>query len=143
MYQNINQLSPFNYSFCPHPAPPPIHIHPFFFSVFFCLFLLFYFCFCVSLPSIVFIIPDTNCRNLCCLSYSSLLLHLITTHLVPHLSLSSVVFITPMLIIGIFYCLDYTSLSLHLFIAHLVKYFIITMKLTYVLGNCYDLYKCH
>ena len=49
-----------------------------------------------------------------------LLLHLITTHLVSHLSLSSIVFIISTLIIGIFCCLDHTLLLLHLLMAHLV-----------------------
>ena len=75
-----------------------------------------------------------------CLNYTLLLLHLITTHLVSHLSLLSIVFIISML--NIFYCLNYTSLLLHLFITHLVIDFI-SMRLTYVLGNYYDLYKCH
>ena len=44
------------------------------------------------------------------LCYTSLLLHLISTHLVSHLSLSSIVFIFYTLIIEIFYCLSYTSL---------------------------------
>ena len=39
----------------------------------------------LSLSSIIFIIFDTNYRHL---NYTSLLLHLITTHLVSHLSLS-------------------------------------------------------
>ena len=62
-----------------------------------------------------------------CLNYTLLLLHLITTHLVSHLSLSSIVFIISTLIISIFYCLNYTLLLLHLFITHLVIDFIITM----------------
>ena len=41
-----------------------------------------------------------------CLHYTSLLLHLITTHLVSHLSLSSFISSISKLIIGIFYCLD-------------------------------------
>ena len=39
------------------------------------------------------------------LNYASLLLYLIITHLVSHLSLSSIIFIISTLIIGIFYCL--------------------------------------
>ena len=62
-----------------------------------------------------------------CLNYTLLLLHLITTHLVSHLSLSSIVFIISMLIISIFYCLNYTSLLLYLFITDLVIDFIITV----------------
>ena len=60
-----------------------------------------------------------------------------------YISLSSIVLIISMLIIGIFYCLNYTLRLLHLFITHLVIDFIITMQLTYVLGNYYDLYKYH
>ena len=59
-----------------------------------------------------------------CLNYTLLLLHLITTHLVSHLSLSSIVFIISKLIICIIYCLNYTSLLLHLFRTHLVIDFI-------------------
>ena len=58
-----------------------------------------------------------------CLNYASLLLHLITTHLVSHLSLSSIIFIISMLIISIFYRINLTSLLLHLIIAHLVNIF--------------------
>ena len=62
-----------------------------------------------------------------CLNYTFLLLYLITTQLVSHLSLSSIVFIISMLTISIFYCLHYTSLLLHLFTTHLVTDFKITM----------------
>ena len=62
-----------------------------------------------------------------CLNYTWLLLHLITTHFVSHLSISSILFIICTLIIGIFYCLHYTSLLLHLFITHLVIEFMINM----------------
>ena len=78
-----------------------------------------------------------------CLNYTLLLLYPITTHLASHLSLSSIVFIISTLIISIFYCLNYTSLLLDLFITHLVIDFIITMLLTFVVGNYYDLYKYH
>ena len=78
-----------------------------------------------------------------CLNYTFLLLHLIITQLVSHLSLSSIVFIISMLIISIFYCLNCTSLLLHLFIRHLAIDFIITMELPYVLRNHYGLYKYH
>ena len=61
-----------------------------------------------------------------CLNYSSLLPHLITAHLVSHLSLSSVIFSISPLIIGIFYSLDCISLLLHLIIIQLVIDFIIT-----------------
>ena len=62
-----------------------------------------------------------------CLNYTSLLLHLITSHLVSHLSLSSLIFSISALIIDIFYCLDCISLLLHLIITHLVIDFIVTM----------------
>ena len=58
-----------------------------------------------------------------CLNYTSLLLHLIPTHIVSHFSFSSVIFIISTLIIGIFYSLNYTSLLLHLIIIHLVNMF--------------------
>ena len=47
------------------------------------------------------------------LNYTSRLLHIITAHLIPHLSLSIIIFIIFTLIIGIFYCFDCTSLLLH------------------------------
>ena len=62
-----------------------------------------------------------------CLSHTSLLLHVITTHLVSHLPLSSIIFSISALIIGIFYCIDRISLLLHLIITLLVIDFIITM----------------
>ena len=55
-----------------------------------------------------------------CLNYTLLLLHLITTQLVSHLSLSSTIFSISTLIISIFYCLNYILLLLHLIIRHLV-----------------------
>ena len=61
-----------------------------------------------------------------CLNYTSLLLHLVTTHLLSHPFLLSIIFIISTLIIGIFYCLNYTSLLLHIIITHLVIDFIIT-----------------
>ena len=75
--------------------------------------------------------------------YTQLLVHLITVHLASHLSLSSIVFIISTLIISMFYCLNYTSLLLHLFITHLLIDFIITMQLTCVIGNHFNLYKYH
>ena len=110
------------------PPPPP----PWFFSFFAGPFHLL---FSLSLTIIISIFH--------CLNFTSLILHLITTHLVSHLFLSSIVFITSKLIINIFYCLHYSSLLPHFFITHLVIDFIITMYLTYVLGNYYDLYKYH
>ena len=62
----IIYLSPFCYSFRP----------PCFYCCCCCCF-----CFCFSLSSIIFIIFDTNYQYLYCLNYTSLLLHLITTHL--------------------------------------------------------------
>ena len=56
-----------------------------------------------------------------------LLPHVITTHLVLHLSVSFIFIIISMLIISILYCLDYTSLLFHLFRTHPVIDFIITM----------------
>ena len=56
-----------------------------------------------------------------CLNYTSLLLYLMSTHLVSHLSLSSIIFSISTLTIGNFYCLNYISLLLHLIITHLVN----------------------
>ena len=58
-----------------------------------------------------------------CITYTSLLLHLITIHLVSHFFLSSIIFIMSTLIIGIFYCPNFTLLLLHLIITHLVNIF--------------------
>ena len=93
----------------------------FFLSFFFCFVFafLFHLLFSLSLTLIICIFY--------CLYYPSLLLDLITTDLVSHLSLSSIVFIISKLIINIFYCLDYTSLLLHLFTTQSVIDFIITM----------------
>ena len=114
MHNKIIYLSPFHYSFC----------RPLFFSVFDCL----SFFFCAFLFHLLFSLSLTLIIGIFyCLNYTLLLLHLITTHLVSHLSLSSIVFIISTLIIGIFYCLNYTLLLLHLFITHLVIGFIITM----------------
>ena len=49
-----------------------------------------------------------------CLNCTSLLLHLIPTYLVSHLSLSSIIFSITTLIIGIFCCLNCVSLLLDL-----------------------------
>ena len=62
-----------------------------------------------------------------CLNYTSLILHLVTTHLLSYPFFSSIIFIISTIIIGIFYCLNYTSLLLRLIITHLVINFIITM----------------
>ena len=77
----------------------------------------------VSLSSIIFIIFDTNYRRFYCLNYASLLLCLISTHLVSHLSFSSIIFNISKLIISIFYCLNYISLLLHLIITQLANMF--------------------
>ena len=77
---------------------------------------------CFSLSSIIFISLTLIIGIFYCLIYTLLLLHLITTHFVSHLSLSSIVFIISMLIIGIFYCLNYTLLLLHLLMIHVSLY---------------------
>ena len=82
---------------------------------------------CVSVSSIIFIISALIADIFYCLNYNSLLLHLITTHLVSHLSFSSIIFIISTLIIVILYDLNYTLLLLHVIITHLVIDFIITM----------------
>ena len=109
------------------------------FCLFVCLFcfvlFLFHLLFSLSLMLIIGIFY--------CLNFTLLLLHLITRHLVLHLSLSSIIFRIPALIIGIFYCLDCTSLLLHLCTTQVVIDFTITMLLTYVLGNYYGLIKHH
>ena len=102
-----------HYSFC----PPCSFLLLFVFLLFFAF--LFHLLFSLSLTLIIGIFYHLN--------YTSLLLHLITTHLVSHLSLPSIVFIISTPVIGIFYCLNYSSLLLHLIIKHLVIYFIITM----------------
>ena len=61
------------------------------------------------------------------LNYTSLLLHLITTHLVSHVSLSSIIFSISALIINTFFCPDCILLLLRLILTHLVIDFIITM----------------
>ena len=118
MHKKIIWLSPFHYSFY-----PPCSFWFLFVFVFLCFCCFFAFLFHLLFPlSLMLIIGIFYCLN-----YTLVLLHLITTHLVSHLSLSSIVFIISTLIIGIFYCLNYTSLLLHLFITHLVIDFIITM----------------
>ena len=87
--------------------------------------------FSASLSSIFFICDTNYWYLLYCLNYTSLLLHLITTHLVSHLSVSSIIFIISMLIINIFYCLNYTSILLHPVITYLgMAQAIIIMKMT-------------
>ena len=88
-------------SFSSHPFTiasvlPCSFLSVFFFFFFLCFFFIYY------IHYLTLII------NIChCLNYTLLLLHLITTHLVSHLSLSSIIFIVTMLIISIFYCLNY------------------------------------
>ena len=91
-----------------------VFVFAFVFFLFFFAFL-FHLLFSLSLTLIIGIF--------CCLSYASLLLHLITTHLVSCLSLSSISFIISTLIIDIFYCLNYSLLLLHLIITHFVNTF--------------------
>ena len=101
-----------------------------------------FFCFCVSLSSIIFFIFVTLIMDIFyCVNYTSVLLHLFTTYFVSHLALSCITYSISALIINIFYGLACISLLLHLIIAQLVINFIITLSLTYVLGNYYDLYK--
>ena len=120
MFNKIIYLSPFCYSF-----HPPCYV-------------LFVFAFLFNPLSLALIIGIFYCLN-----YTSLLLHVIITHLVSNLSLLSIIFSISTLIISIFYCLDCISLLLDLIITHLAIDFIITMELTYILGNYYGLYKCH
>ena len=96
------------------PPPPPSLV----------LFCLYFFAFLFHL---LLLLPLTLIGIIYCFNYTSLLLHLVTTHLLLHPFPSSIFFITPELIIGIFYCLNYTSLLLYLIITHLVEDFIITM----------------
>ena len=80
----------------------------------------------VDVVYIVYVISYTYQHHI--LNYTSLLLHLVTTHLLSHPFLSTNIFIISTLIISIFYCLNYTSLLLHLIIAHFVIDFIITVQ---------------
>ena len=70
---------------------------------FFVCMLLFHLLFSLSLTLIISIFD--------CLNYTSLLLHLITKHLVLHLSLSSIVFITSTLTVLISFCYYFISLK--------------------------------
>ena len=110
------------------------------FLSFFVFFVVFYaFLFQILFPLFLTLIISI----LYCLNYTLLLLPLTARHLVSHFSLSSIVFIIFTLIIGIFYRLNDTSLLFHLLITRAVIDLIITISLTYVLGNYYDLYKYH
>ena len=109
MHNKINQFSSLHYSLC----------HTF---ILFCL-CLFVFFFCYLFPLIFSLSLTLVIDNFCCLDYTLLLHHTITSHLVLHLSLSPIVFIVSTLIIGIFYCLNYTLLLLQLIITHLLHAF--------------------
>ena len=97
------------------------------FPLFFFLFLFFFFVF-AFLFHLLFLLSLTLIIGIFYrLNHTSLLLYLITAHIVSHLSLSSIIFSISVLIIDIFYCLDCISPLLHLIITHLVIYFIITI----------------
>ena len=89
MLNQIIYLSLFHYSF----HPPGFVL---FFAFVFAF--LFHLLFLLSLTLITGIIY--------CLNYTSLLLHIITTHPLSHLSLSCIIFSVSVLVISIFYCLD-------------------------------------
>ena len=102
MLNKIIYLSPFRYSF-----RSPCSIFFFFFFDFLFAFL---FDLLFSL-SLTLIIDISYCPN-----YTLLLLHLITSRRVSHLSLPSITFNISTLIIGIHYCLNCISLLGHLII---------------------------
>ena len=109
-------------SFISHPfAIASVPLVLFFVCLFVYLFLLFllHLLFLLSLTLIIGIFY--------CLNYTSLLLHLITTHLISHLSLPFIIFSISALIMGIFYGLDCILLLLLLVITHLVIDFMITI----------------
>ena len=115
MHSKIIKFSLFYYSFCP-PLLFPV------FACFCCCCCCFFLCVCVFLFNFLISLSLTLIIGIFyCLNYTLLLLHLITTKLVSHLSLSSIVFIVSTLIIGIFYCLNYTSLLIHVSITYLVN----------------------
>ena len=107
MLNKIIYLSSFRYSF----HHPPLVL--FLFLRFSFIYYFRYLLFSLSLTQIINIFY--------CLNYTSLLLHLVTTHLVSHPSLSSIIFNISMLIIDIFYC--FISLLFHLIITHLLNMF--------------------
>ena len=107
MLNKIIYLSQFRYSFC-----FPCSFFFFFFLDFLFAFL-FHLLFSLSLTLII----DSSY----CLNYTLLLLHLITSRRVSHLSLPSIIFNISTLIIGIHYCLNCISLLGHLIITHLVN----------------------
>ena len=102
-----------------------------------------FFVLCYSFIYYFFIFVTLMIDIFYCVNNTSVLLHLFTRHFVSHLALSCITYSISALIINIFYCLDSIRLLLHLCIAQLVINFIITLSLTYVLGNYYDLYKYH
>ena len=118
---HINRRKRTTNSCSPHPFTRA-SVSPLFFSVFVCFFVFF-----ASLLHLLFLLSLTLIGIIYCLNYTSILLHLVTTHFLSHPFLSSIIFIISTLIIGIFYRLNYTSLLLRLIITHLVTYFLITM----------------
>ena len=98
-------------------------VTPLLFSVFVCLFFVFfaYFFHLIFSLSLTLVID-----NFCCFNYTCLLYHSITTHLVSHLSFSPIIFIVSTLIISNFYGLNYTlllSLLLHIIVTHFAHTF--------------------
>ena len=87
---------------------------------FFSVYVLLFFFFFAFLFHLLIQFPLTLISIIYCLNYTSLLLDLVTAHLLSHPFLSSIIFIISTVIIGIFYCPNYTSLLLHLIIKHLV-----------------------
>ena len=67
-----------------------------------------------------------------CLYFTLLSLHLITTHIVSHLSLSTIIFIISDTNYQHLYCLNYTSLLFHFIITDLVN----TFYKNYVINIC-------
>ena len=81
-----------------------------------------YFCFFAALFHLLFSLSLTLINSIFYyLHYISLLLHLITTHLVSKLSLSSIIFIISDTNCLYLYCLNYTLLLLHPMITHLAN----------------------
>ena len=91
-------------------------VTPFFFSVFVLLFFFVVFFSFLFLLSFSLSLRHQLSAIFYCLIYTSLLLHLITTHLASHLFLPSIISIVSAVLISIFYSLNYISLLLHLII---------------------------
>ena len=108
---------PFTFTIASAPPPPPplMFFSVFVFWVFFALFFHLLSSLSLTLISIIY-----------CLS-TSLLLHLVTTHLLSHLFLHPIFHYFCANCRHLLYCLNYTSLLLHLILMHLVINFIITM----------------